>query len=55
MTDDSDAVILRNIVKMNFESDEHGFVYFNEVLFKAMKRKYAEERTKNKVLINHEL
>ena len=40
---------------MNLESDEYGFVYFNEVLFRSMKRKYAEERCKNKVLINHEL
>jgi len=55
MAEESDATVLRNIVKMNFESDENGFVYFNEVLFKGMKRKYAEERTKNRVLVEHEL
>jgi hypothetical protein len=55
MHSESDQHILRNIVKMNLESDENGFVYFNELLFKAMKRKYAEERTKNRVLIEHEL
>lgn len=26
-------VIMRNIVKMNLESDEEGFIYFNELLF----------------------
>lgn len=55
MAEESDAHILRNIVKMSLESDEHGFVYFNEMLFKTMKRKYAEERTKNRVMIEHEL
>jgi len=55
MAEETDAVVLRNIMKMNFESDENGFVYFNDVLFKAMKKKYAEERTKNRVLIEHEL
>lgn len=42
--------ILRNIVKMSLEADEEGFIYFNELLFKAMKRIYGEERTKKKVL-----
>ena len=55
MHEDSDSHILRNIVKMNLESDEHGFIYFNELLFKAMKRKYTDERTKNRILINHEV
>lgn len=36
-------------------SDENGFVYFNELLFKAMKRKYAEERLKKKAMIEYEL
>jgi hypothetical protein len=40
---------------MNLESDENGFVYFNELLFKTMKRKYADERTKNRALIEHEI
>lgn len=38
---ESDTVIMRNIVKMNLESDEEGFIYFNELLFKAMKRIYG--------------
>lgn len=55
MHNESDQHILRNIVKMNLESDENGFVYFNELLFKTMKRKYADERTKNKALIENEI
>src|SRR5438105_407810 len=51
---ENDAGIMRNIVKMSLESDEEGFIYFNELLFKAMKRKYGEERTKKKVLAEYE-
>ena len=36
-------------------SDEEGFVYFNELLFKSMKRRYGQERTKKKVLVDLEL
>lgn len=46
---------MRNIVKMNLESDEEGFIYFNELLFKSMKRIYGCERTKKKVLAEIEL
>lgn len=35
---------------MNVEADDEGFVYFNELLFKAMKRRYGVERTKKRVL-----
>jgi hypothetical protein len=51
---ESDSGIMRNIVKMNLESDEDGFIYFNELLFKSMKRVYGEERTKKKVLADLE-
>ena len=30
--------------------DDEGFVYFNELLFKTMKRRYGQERTKKKIL-----
>ena len=49
-TGENDAGIMRNIVKMSLESDEEGFIYFNELLFKSMKRKYGEEKTKKKIL-----
>ena len=36
-------------------SDEDGFVYFNELLYKIMKRRYAPGRTKKKILFECEL
>ena len=36
-------------------SDEDGFVYFNELLYKTMKRRYAPGRTKKKVIFECEL
>ncbi|CDW83739.1 cation channel family protein [Stylonychia lemnae] len=55
MKDDTDKNIMRYIVKMNLESDEEGFIYFNELLFKAMKRIYGKERTKKRILVDFEL
>lgn len=40
---------------MDLVSDEEGFVYFNELLFKAMRRAYGETHVKNKILVEHEL
>lgn len=36
-------------------SDEEGYIYFNELLFKAMKRIYGKERTKKVYLIEFEV
>jgi hypothetical protein len=36
-------------------SDEDGFIYFNELLYKTMKRRYAPGRTKKKILFEVEL
>ncbi len=33
--------IIRNIIKMDIESDPSGLVYFNVLLFKAMRRVYG--------------
>ena len=38
-----------------FYSDDDGFIYFNELLYKTMKRRYAYGRTKKKVLYELEL
>jgi len=35
--------------------DDDGFIYFNELLYKTMKRRYAPGRTKKKVLFELEL
>lgn len=51
----SESEILRNLVKMNLESDEEGFIYFNEMLFKTMKRVYGTERSRKRILIEFEL
>lgn len=42
--------VIKEIVKMDLEADEEGFVYFNELLFKTMKRVYGERNIKNKIL-----
>jgi predicted lactoylglutathione lyase len=36
-------------------SDNDGFIYFNELPYKTMKRRYANGRTKKKVLYELEL
>jgi len=36
-------------------SDDEEFVYFNELLYKTMKRRYGPRRTKKKVLFEMEL
>jgi hypothetical protein len=36
-------------------SDDEQFIYFNELLYKTMKRRYAPSRTKKKVLFELEL
>jgi hypothetical protein len=38
-----------------FIRDNDGFIYFNELLYKTMKRRYANGRTKKKVLYELEL
>lgn len=45
----------RHLILIIFYSDEDGFVYFNELLFKTMKRRYAAGRTKKKILFECEL
>ena len=40
---------------LTFFSDPDGFVYFNELLYKTMKRRYMPGRTKKKILFECEL
>lgn len=47
--------IERNLVVMNIQADEEQCIYFNELLYKTMKRRYANGRTKKKVLYELEL
>lgn len=39
----------------SFGRDDEGFVYFNELLYKTMKRRYAYGRTKKRILFEMEL
>jgi len=45
----------RELVIMNIQADPDGFVYFNELLYKTMKRRYMPGRTKKKILFECEL
>lgn len=40
---------------MDLEIDSEGFIYFNELLFKTLKRVYGDEHIKNKIIITKEL
>lgn len=55
MSDKQDKDIIKSVVLMELVSDEEGFVYFNELLFRAMRMVYGESRVKNKILVEHEL
>jgi hypothetical protein len=46
--------VVREIVKMDLEADDEGFVYFNELLFKAMKKAFGDQRIHNKILADQE-
>lgn len=47
--------IIRNIIKMDIESDPSGLVYFNILLFKAMRRVYGTqgELKPSKLILNY--
>lgn len=34
--------IIKSVMQMELESDNEGFVYFNELLYKVMRRVYGE-------------
>jgi len=46
---------VKEIMAMDLVSDEDGFIYFHELLFKAMKRVYGEKSVKNKTIAEAEL
>ena len=48
-------LVIKHIIKMNLEADDEGFVYFNDLLYKAMHRIYGIEHIKNRVLYQEEL
>jgi hypothetical protein len=42
---------VKDLLVQSFIRDNDGFIYFNELLYKTMKRRYANGRTKKKVLM----
>ncbi len=40
---------------MELVSDQEGFVYFNELLFRAFRRVYGDYHVRNKIVIGHEI
>ncbi len=47
--------IIKSVMQMELVSDNEGFVYFNELLFKIMRRVYGEQHVKNKILVDMEI
>lgn len=47
--------IIKSVMQMELESDNEGFVYFNELLYKVMRRVYGEQHVKNKILVDMEI
>ena len=46
--------IHKNIVQMDIRADEEGYVYFNELLYKVMKKTYGIKHIRNRKLANIE-
>jgi hypothetical protein len=51
----ADKDVIKQIVLMGVVTDEEGFVYFNELLFKAMRIVYGETHVKNRILVDQEI
>jgi hypothetical protein len=52
LKDDND--IHKNIVQMDIRADEEGYVYFNELLYKVMKKTYGVKHIRNIKLAEYE-
>jgi len=46
--------IHKNIVQMDIRADEEGYIYFNELLYKVMKKTYGIKHIRNKKLADYE-
>lgn len=47
--------IIKSVMQMELVSDNEGFVYFNELLFRVMRRVYGDLHVKNKILVENEI
>lgn len=43
--------ITAEVVEMEIDKDEYGFVYFNELVYKTMRRVYGQRRVKNLIIV----
>lgn len=43
--------IIKSVMQMELVSDNEGFVYFNELLYKSMRRVYGDPHVKNRILV----
>jgi hypothetical protein len=50
MKGDHEDEIMKKVIMMDVQPDSDGFYYFNEILFKTMKRYYCNTPIKNKLL-----
>lgn len=55
MSNLKDTEIIKHVVLMELQSDEEGFVYFHELLYRAMRRVYGEQHVRNKILVDCEV
>ena len=55
MQGESVGEIIKSVMQMELVSDNEGFVYFNELLFRVMRARYGDPHVKNKVIIEQEL
>ena len=47
--------IIKSVMQMELVSDNEGFFYFNELLFRVMRRVYGDPHVMNKILVDHEI
>ena len=47
--------IIKSVMQMELVSDLEGFVYFNELLYRAFRRVYGDYHVRNKIVIEHEI
>ena len=46
-----ESFVTAEVVEMEIDKDEYGFVYFNELVYKTMRRVYGHRRVKNLIIV----
>jgi hypothetical protein len=55
MRGDNLSNIIKSVIQMELISDNEGFVYFNELLYRVMRRVYGDDRVLNKIQVEQEI